>query len=80
MSELTKHTKRKHNNLVLELLDGIFFTEKNGFWLAKRPKDYARIITPSEWTSTMAIRTRAALLGWVEELKKKTTSGKTKEQ
>ncbi|CAC5422169.1 unnamed protein product [Mytilus coruscus] len=70
MSELTKHSKRKHNNLTLDLLEGDFFTEPNGFWLAKRPEDYIRIIKPSEWTSTIAIRTRAALLGWVEANKK----------
>ncbi|CAC5404171.1 unnamed protein product [Mytilus coruscus] len=34
------------------------------------PEDYIRIIKPSEWTSTIAIRTRAALLGWVEANKK----------
>ncbi|CAC5375365.1 unnamed protein product [Mytilus coruscus] len=70
MSELTKHSKRKHNNLTLDLLEGDFFTEPNGFWLAKRPEDYIRIIKPSEWTSIIAIRTRAALLGWVEANKK----------
>ncbi|CAC5389235.1 unnamed protein product [Mytilus coruscus] len=70
MSELTKHSKRKHNDLTLDLLDGDFFTEPNGFWLAKRPEDYIKIIKPSEWTSTIAIRTRTALLGWVETNKK----------
>ena len=70
MSELTKHSKRKHNDLTIDLLEGDFFTEPNGFWLAKRPDDYVRIIKPSEWTSTIAIRTRAALLGWVEATKK----------
>ncbi|CAC5418991.1 unnamed protein product [Mytilus coruscus] len=64
ISELTKHSKRKHNDLTLDLLEGDFFTEPNGFWLAKRPEDYIKIIKPSEWTSTIAIRTRAALLGW----------------
>ncbi|CAC5375542.1 unnamed protein product [Mytilus coruscus] len=70
ISELTKHCKRKHNDLTIDLLDGDFFTEPNGFWLAKRPEDYIKIIKPSEWTSTIAIRTRAALLGWVETNKK----------
>ncbi|CAG2192919.1 unnamed protein product [Mytilus edulis] len=78
MSELTKHSKRKHNDLTIDLLEGDFFTEPNGFWLAKRPDDYIRIITPSEWTSTIAIRTRAALLGWVEATKKKEGADKHK--
>ncbi|VDI60164.1 Hypothetical predicted protein [Mytilus galloprovincialis] len=42
MSELTKHSKRKHNDLTIDLLEGDFFTEPNGFWLAKRPDDYVR--------------------------------------
>ncbi|CAG2201860.1 unnamed protein product [Mytilus edulis] len=70
MSELTKHSKRKHNDLTIDLLEGDFFTEPNGFWLAKRPDDYIRIIKPSEWTSTIAIKTRVALLGWMEATKK----------
>jgi len=70
MSELTKHTKRKHQDLVLDLLEGEFFTEQNGFWLAKRPTDYVKIIKPTDWTTTIAIRTRAALLGWIEGIKK----------
>jgi hypothetical protein len=70
MSELTKHTKRKHPDLVLDLLEGEFFTEQNGFWLAKRPSDYVKIIKPTDWTTTIAIRTRAALLGWIEGIKK----------
>lgn len=73
MSELTKHTKRKHQDLVLDLLEGEFFTEQNGFWLARRPSDYVKIIKPTDWTTTIAIRTRAALLGWVERLKKEST-------
>jgi hypothetical protein len=70
MSELTKYTKRKHQDLVLYLLEGEFFTEPSGFWLAKRPSDYATIIKPTDWTTTIAIRTRAALLGWVERTTK----------
>lgn len=70
MSQLTKYTKRKHQDLVSDLLEGECFTEPNGFWLAKRPSDYATIIKPTDWTTTIAIRTRAALLGWVERTKK----------
>ena len=62
MSELTKHTKRKHQDLVLYLLEGEFVTEP-----------YVKIIKPTDWTRTIAIRTRAALLGWVERTKKEGT-------
>jgi hypothetical protein len=70
MSELTKKTKSKHQNLVLYLLEGEFFPEQNRFWLAKRPSDYGKIIKPTDWTTTIAIRTRAALLGRIERIKK----------
>ena len=63
MSELTKHTKRKHQDLVLDLLGGEYFTQQNGLWLTKRPSDYVKIIKPTDWTTTIAIRTRAVLLG-----------------
>lgn len=69
MSELAKHAKRKHTDLTLDLLEGDFFTEKNGFWLALRPVNYARIITPGDWEAGISIRTRAALLGWVGRCK-----------
>ena len=71
ISELTKHTKRKNQDLVSDLLEGEFSTEPNGFWLAKRPSYYVQLIKPTDWTTTIAIRTRAALLGWVERTKKK---------
>jgi hypothetical protein len=48
MSELTKHTKRKNQDLVLDLLEGEFSTEPNGFWLAKRPSYYIKIIKPTD--------------------------------
>ena len=70
MSELTNHTKRKDEDLVLDLLEGEFFTERNGFWLAKRPSEYIKIIKPTDWTTTIAIRTRASLLSWIERIKK----------
>jgi hypothetical protein len=56
--------------LVSDLLEGEFSTEPNGFWLAKRPSYYVQLIKPTDWTTTIAIRTRAALLGWVERTKK----------
>ena len=62
MSELTKHTKRKHQDLVLYLLEGEFVTEP-----------YVKLIKPTNWTRTIAIRTRTALLGWVERTKKERT-------
>jgi hypothetical protein len=38
------------------------FSEQNGFWVAKRPSDYVKIIKPTDCTTTIAIRTRASLL------------------
>lgn len=73
MSELTKHCKRRHHDIVLDLLDGDYFTEKNGYWLSTRPQDYQKIINPSEETSLIAIRTRAAVLGWVEKMGEKSS-------
>ena len=46
------------------------FSEQNGFWLAKRPSHYVKIIKPTDWTTTIAIRTKAELLGWIEIIKK----------
>ena len=69
-ARISEHTKRKHEDLVLDLLEGECFTEPNGFWLAKRPSDCVQIIKPTDCTTTIAIRTRAALLGWVERIKK----------
>jgi hypothetical protein len=77
MTQWTSSTLNQHSatdspilRLASDLLEGEFFTEPNGFWLAKRPSDYATIIKPTDWTTTIAIRTRAALLGWVERTKK----------
>lgn len=67
MSELSKHAKRKHNNLVEELKEMDFFSETNGFWLAERPQDYAKAVKPSDWPNMTAIRTRAALIRWLEK-------------
>ena len=66
MSELAKHRKRRHPDLVDELKEGNFFSEGNGFWLALRPMFYAKAVKPSDLPNLMAIRTRTALIGWLE--------------
>lgn len=65
MSDLTKHTKRRHHDLTKNPLDAHFFTKKNGFWLSLKPQHYKRIAKPTDWESLVSMRARIAVLKWV---------------
>jgi hypothetical protein len=60
MSELLKHTEKRHQSLTDDVKTSSFFSEANGFWLSIHPEDYARLIKPTEYDTILAIRTRAA--------------------
>ncbi|KAL3871527.1 hypothetical protein ACJMK2_025861 [Sinanodonta woodiana] len=75
MTELKNHVERRHA-VILKTLQPEFFSESNGFWLSLQPENYKRIVSPNAWESTMAIRTRAAVLSWLEGIKRPTKGQK----
>jgi hypothetical protein len=66
MSELQKHTEKRHQSLTDDVKTSSFFSEANGFWLSIHPEDYARLIKPTDHDTILAIRTRAAVSRWLE--------------
>ena len=66
MSELLKHTEKRHQSLTDDVKTSSFFSEANGFWLSIHPEDYARLIKPTDHDTILAIRTRAAVSRWLE--------------
>ncbi|KAL3867527.1 hypothetical protein ACJMK2_044724 [Sinanodonta woodiana] len=75
MTELKNHVERRHA-VILKTLQPEFFSKSNGFWLSLQPENYKRIVSPNAWESTMAIRTRAAVLSWLEGIKRPTKGQK----
>ncbi|KAK3605426.1 hypothetical protein CHS0354_007508 [Potamilus streckersoni] len=67
--------ERRHVS-ILRTIQPEYFSENNGFWLSLKPENYKRIVGPNAWELTMAIRTTAALLGWLESIKKSTMGQK----
>ena len=65
IGDLKKHVAIAHPDLVDALPDK-FFSEGNGFWLATRPQDYLRVVTPSAEQCDIAVVAREALLNWLK--------------
>ena len=66
MSELPKHTEKRHQSLTDDVKTSSFFSETNGFWLSIHPEDYARLIKTTDHDTILAIRTREAVNRWLE--------------
>ena len=77
MSELQKHTEKRHQSLTDDVKTSSFFSEANGFWLSIHPEDYARLIKPTDHDTILAIRKRAAVSRWLERTG---TSGGSRQQ
>ena len=46
-----------------------FFSEANGFWLSIRPRDYVRLVKPTEFDTLIAMRARSIVGQWIERVK-----------
>lgn len=49
---------------------GDFFSEKNGYWLALKPEEYKRVVTPTDYHSTEAIKTRSIVGRWLDKVRR----------
>ncbi|KAL3884892.1 hypothetical protein ACJMK2_024991 [Sinanodonta woodiana] len=68
---MKNHVERRHA-AILKTLQPEFFSVSNSSWLSIQPENYKRIVSPNTWESTMAIRTRATVFGWLEGIKSPT--------
>ena len=75
--ELQKHTDKRHPSLVDDIKGGEFFSEANGFWLGIFPEGYRKIVKPTEFESSVAMKTRAAVSRWLYKVR---NPSKTKDQ
>jgi len=69
-AELLKHVDKRHQYVTEDMKRGDFFSEKNGYWLALKPEEYKRVVTPTDYHSTEAMKTRSIVGRWLDKVRK----------
>ncbi|KAJ8308045.1 hypothetical protein KUTeg_012919 [Tegillarca granosa] len=71
--DLKAHVEKKHKT-TYQSLPVDLLTENNCFWLALKPSDYGRVVTPTDSHSSSAIQARSIILEWIKKGSKQTRS------
>ncbi|KAJ8298234.1 hypothetical protein KUTeg_024765 [Tegillarca granosa] len=71
--DLKAHVEKKHKT-TYQSLPVDLLTENNCFWLALKPSDYGRVVSPTDSHSSSAIQARSIILEWIKKGSKQTRS------